>query len=155
MNNWVKSTLGVSLAAFLVLIATYGAQLVEAIKALWLLLIEASKTAPLGLSSFGVAFGLAVLSRWFLRKWIPHLKCPLSRDFIIDGAALLIGVSVTWLQMAANAPIDRLNALWIGLAAGLSAPLAYNFFAALVGLIGRAMKNAMDAGDMNEKGDMP
>lgn len=148
MNSWVKSTLGVSVAAFIVLIATYGAQLAEAVKALWLLTLEASKTAPLGLASFVIAFALAVLSRWFLRKWIPRLKCPLSRDFIIDGAALLIGMSVSWLQMAANTPVDRLNALWIGLAAGLSAPLAYNFFAALGGLVGRAMKNAMDAGDM-------
>ena len=148
MNNWLKGSLGVGFAGFIVLLAQYGEKLALAIKALWILTLEASQDAPLGLSAFFIALGLAVLSRWFLRKWVPHLKCPLSRDFIIDAAALLTGITVVWLQMQGAGPIARLNALWIGLAAGLSAPLLYNFLAALGGLAGRALKDAMDAGDM-------
>lgn len=140
MNNWIKGSIGVSLASFIVLLATYGAQLATSMKALWMLMLDASASAPLGLASFVIALGLATLSRWFLRKWTPHLKCPLSRDFIIDTAALLIGVTVVWLQMQSAGPVARLNALWIGLAAGWSAPLVYNGLAAVFGLLGRTLR---------------
>jgi hypothetical protein len=148
MNGIIKSTIGVSLAGFVVLLATYGKQLAESINALWILTLEASKSAPMGLVSFMIALGLATLSRWFLRKWVPDLKCPLSRDFIIDAAALVMGVTVVWLQMQGGDALDRLNALWIGLAAGLFAPLLYNGLAAVFGLLGRALKNAVVSGDM-------
>lgn len=153
MNNFIKSTIGVSLVGFLVLIATYGKQLAESLGALGILLFRASDAAPLGLASFVIALALCLLSRYFLRKWLPDLRCPLSRDFIIDAAALAVGISVVWLQMAGTGvAVDRLNALWIGLAAGLGTPLAYNGLAAFFGLVGRAAAEALKAGDMNDGG---
>lgn len=140
MNNWMKSTLGVTAAGLIVLIATYGKQLAEAFRALWLFTVEMSDSAPLGLTTFAIALSIATLSRWFVRKWVPHLKCPLSRDFIVDASALLIAVTVTLLQMWGGGPSARLSALWAGIGAGLLAPLLYNGLAAVFGLIGRTLQ---------------
>jgi len=142
MNKFVKGTLGITIAGLFVLLATYGKPLAEAIEALWSLLLKASDDAPLGVASFALALTLATLSRGFLLKYMPAFRCFKSRDFVIDSAALLVGMAVTWLQMAAADPLARLNALWIGLIAGLAAPLVYNAFVALFALIGRTMRPA-------------
>lgn len=150
MNNWIKSSLGVTVAGLIVLFATYGQPFVEALKALWLLVLDMSKSAPLGLASFGIALSLATGSRWFMRKWVPYIAgCPLSRDFIVDASALVIGVTVTMAQMWGS-PQDRLSALWLGVGAGLVAPLLYNGLAAVFGLLGRGM-HAMTPAPRSER----
>lgn len=142
MNNWMKSTLGVTLAGIVVLLATYGKQLAEAFNALWLFLLAMSESAPLGLASFAVALSIATLSRYYLRKWTPTLKCPLSRDFVVDMATLLVGMTVALVQMWNGGAADRMSALWLGIGAGLAAPFLYNGLAAVFGLMARGLRAA-------------
>jgi len=140
VNNWIKSTFGASLVGLIYIVATQGKDFASGALALWMLLLNAAKTAPLGLASFGIALVLSVLSRYFLRKHLPQLRCPLSRDFLIDAAAVVVGIAAVWFQMSHLAPIDRVNALWIGLVAGLAAPHVYNLLAALGGLVVRSIR---------------
>lgn len=142
MNNWVKSGIGVSVAGLIVLIATYGTQLAEALLALWLLMIQMTDSAPLGLASFFLALSLATASRWFLCKWVPAFDGePRARDFLIDTAALVIGISITLVQMWSGGPQARLSALWLGIGAGLVAPIIYNGLSAAIALGVRALRS--------------
>ncbi len=142
MNNWIKSGIGVSVAGLIVLLATHGTQLAEALLALWLLMIQMTDSAPLGLASFFVAVSLATLSRWFLCKWVPQVEGePRARDFLIDCAAVVIGMTVAMVQMWSGGPQARLSALWLGIGAGLVAPLLYNGMSTLVSLGTRALRS--------------
>ncbi len=142
MNNWIKSGIGVSVAGLIVLLATHGTQLAEALLALWLLMIQMTDSAPLGLASFFVAVSLATLSRWFLCKWVPQVEGePRARDFLIDCAAVVIGTTVAMVQMWSGGPQARLSALWLGIGAGLVAPLLYNGLSTLASLGARALRS--------------
>jgi hypothetical protein len=132
MNGGVKSVFGVSLAGLFIVLAVNGAAFVQAAQAAWLFLLSLSTTAPLGVSSFFMASALAIVSQPFLRKWLPHLRCPMSREFIIESAALGIGVGVMWAQL------HTLNGLLLGLLAGFSAPYIQKGIAACIALAGRA-----------------
>lgn len=134
MNGWLKSSIGVSLAGLLVLLATNGAGLAEALMRLWQVMLRFSETAPLGLSSFLLALGLAVVSQPFLRKFVPDLRCPLSRDFLIESAALVIAL------IAMLAQVRDVYGWMLGLLAGFMAPLVFKGAAALVGLTWRALQ---------------
>lgn len=147
MNSWIKSIGGVSLAGMFVLLATYGKQLAEAGMALWMFVLDAGRTAPLGVASFFVAIALAVSSRYFLRKWLPDLKCPLSRDFLVDATAVVIGLVTVWVQMLDVAPVERIKALWIGAMAGFIAPHVYNGLAAIGGLLTRPVRHLLEKTD--------
>lgn len=134
MNGWVKSTLGVSLGGLIVLLATNGAALAEALTSLWLVMLRFSDSAPLGLSSFLLALTMAVVSQPFLRRWTPDLKCPLSRDFLIEAAALVIALAVMLAQ------VRDLFGWMLGLLAGFMAPLVFKGLAALCGLVWRGLQ---------------
>lgn len=134
MNGVAKSTLGISIAGLLVLIATNGAALAEALQGLWLVMLKFSDTAPLGLSSFLLALALAVVSQPFLRKWMPHLRCPMSRDFLIESAALAIALAVMLAQ------VRDLKGWMLGLLAGFMAPYVFKGLAAIGSLAWRAMQ---------------
>lgn len=134
MNTWTKSTLGVSVAGLIVLLATHGTALAEALTKLWLVMLRFSDSAPLGLSSFLLALGIAVVSQPFLRRWMPALRCPMSRDFLIDAAALAIGLAVMLAQ------VRDLFGWLLGILAGFAAPLVFKGLAALVGLAWRALQ---------------
>lgn len=129
MNGIVKSTLGISIGGLLVLIATNGPALAEALNGLWLVLLKFSETAPLGLSSFLLSLALGVASQPFLRRWMPALRCPLSRDFLIDSSAIVIALAVMLAQMRS------LQGWMLGLLAGFMAPHVFRGLAALGGLI--------------------
>lgn len=134
MNTAAKSGLLVIITAVVTLFATHGSAFFDAMSAGWLFLLKMTEGAPLGLTSFLLALALGVASQPFLHRWVPRLKCPLSREFIIESAALLIGVGVMWAQLR------TLPALLLGLLAGLSAPYAYKGVAAVAGLVARALK---------------
>ena len=117
MNAVAKSTVGMSLAGIVVLLAMYGAAFWSALEAGWLFLLKLADTAPLGLTSFLMALEMAIAVQPFLRKWVaPHVHCQDSRDFLVESAALAVGVLVMWAQTRS------LQGLLLGLLAGLLAP---------------------------------
>ncbi|PZQ30381.1 MAG: hypothetical protein DI562_07215 [Stenotrophomonas acidaminiphila] len=136
MNKLITSTFGVSLAALLVLLAANGRGLAEAITGLWQVMLRFSDTAPMGLVSFLFSLALAVASQPFLRKWMPSLKCPLSREFLIETAALAIALIAQLLQ------VSDLKGWMLGLLAGFMAPYVFKGLAALSGLALRGLQKA-------------
>lgn len=122
-TGWTITWAGI--AAALTLLATNGAALLEVITGVWLFLVKLSDTAPLGLASFLLALGLGVASRPFLLRYMPPMPCRQSRDFVIDTAALVIGVGVMFAQLR------TLNGALLGLLAGFAAPLVARGIAAL------------------------
>jgi hypothetical protein len=133
MNNWLKSTIGVSLAGFIIILAANGAAFFEALQAGWLFLLKLGASAPLGLSSFLLALAMAVAAQPFLRKWLPqHVRCIESREFLIESIALAIGIGVMYGQLR------TLNGLLLGILAGLLAPYLQKGIAMLVALSLRA-----------------
>ena len=133
MKTGMKSALGVSAAGLFVVIAANGANFVNAMKAAWLFLVMLAATAPLGVSSFALASALAIAAQPFARRWLPHLRCPMSREFIVESLALCIGVGVMWVQL------HTLNGLLLGLLAGFSAPYLQKGIAAGISLAWRAL----------------
>lgn len=139
MNNWFKSLFGVSGAAFLVLMATNGKELVAAFEAAFLFLDKLAETAPLGLGSFALASALAVVIQAFVHRYAASLPCPRSQDFALALVALVVGTGVMYLQLR------TLNGLLLGLLAGFSAPFLYQGVAAAWGaLIRSTTKETVD-----------
>jgi len=133
MNAWLKSTLGISAAGLLVLLAANGKALVDVLLAAWLFLLKLAATAPLGVSSFALALALAVLVQPFVRRWIaPLVACTASRDFLVESAALAVGFAVMWGQLRS------INGALLGILAGLLAPYVHKGAAALLALAWRA-----------------
>jgi hypothetical protein len=140
VNKFFKSTLGVSLAGLIVLLATNGAALVNAALGAWQFLLTLADTAPLGLSSFVLALALAVAAQPFVRKWIaPRVACLASREFVIESAALVIAIAVMWIQTR------DLSGLLLGILAGFAAPYVQKALAALGALAYRAYVGEPDA----------
>lgn len=117
MNRTGLTITWAGVGAALALIAANGAQLLELVTGVWLFLVKLSDTAPLGLASFALALALGILSRPFLVRYLPAMPCHVSREFLIDASALLIGVGVMFGQLR------TLNGLLLGLLAGFAAPL--------------------------------
>lgn len=128
MKGWkITST---AVIAVLGAVALNGGKPVEVATGAWLFLLNLSKTAPLGLSSFLLALALAVASRPFLLRYLPAMPCHASREFVIDTVALLTGFAVMFGQLR------TLNGALLGLLAGFAAPLVARGIAALWGLKG-------------------
>lgn len=140
MNNWLKSTIGISGAGLFALVALHGAKVAEALHGFSLFLFKLVEDAPLGVSSFALAVALAVATQPFLRKWLPVMPCRQSREFVIESAALAVGFGVMFGQMP-----TLLGAL-LGVLAGLLSPYLQKGVAAVVGLIARAAQTPK-AGD--------
>ncbi len=116
MNRWVHSVFGLSLAGLLVLLATHGPALIGVFGDAWALLLRVLAEAPAGLLSFALALTLAVVAQPWLRGALPVMRCELSREFLIESAALAIGFGVMWLQR------PTLTGALLGGLAGLAAP---------------------------------
>lgn len=124
-----KNVLGVSLAGLFVLFAMHGVGFFTSAEAGLLFADKMLEGAPLGLWSFLLALGLGIASRPFLLKWTPDFECPLSRDLLIDAAAVLIGIVVMWGQHR------TLNGLLLGMLAGFTAPYIYKGGRALIAVV--------------------
>lgn len=129
MNKWLQSTLGVSAAALMVLLASNGKALVEALEAAWLFLMKLVETAPMGLASFAMALTMAVLAQAFIARLADQLKCASSREVVKSAVSLLFGFAVMYLQL------PTVKGALLGLLAGFAGPFAFQAVAALCGLI--------------------
>lgn len=133
MNGFLKSAIGSVLFGVVYLFAAHGKAFFEAMQAGWLLVLRLASDAPLGLTSFLLAVALATASHAFLVRWLPTLRCPLSREFLIESAALAVGVGVMWVQM------PTLPSLMLGTLAGLVAPYLYKGVHTAFSLAARAL----------------
>lgn len=129
MNKWLQSTLGVSAAALLVLLASHGKSFIEALEASWVFLLKLVETAPMGLASFAMSLTMAVLAQAFIARVAEQLKCASSREVIRSAVSLLFGFAVMYLQL------PTVKGALLGLLAGFAGPFAYQAVAALCGLI--------------------
>jgi Na+/glutamate symporter len=136
MNNWFKSTLGISGAGLIALIALYGKGFLDAVQAAFLFLFNLAQDAPLGVGSFALALALAVVAQAFVSRFAATLPCPKSREFCTASLGLLIGTGVMWLQL------HNLDGLLLGLLAGFSSPFVYLSIAAVVSLLARTLRKA-------------
>ena len=107
-----KSATGVSLAAGLVLLATYGKQLVDAVVALPEMYRAFAAVLPFGAWSAILGFSLAAGFHTFARSW--H-----QRSLGIEIATIMIGITVTTIQLSSRTPADIISALLVGGGAGL------------------------------------
>lgn len=130
---------GVTLLAIFVAFATNGKAASDGLLGLWAVLLAFTKDAPLGVASFFLALALAVFSQPYLQKWLPDLKCHLSREFIIESAALAIGFGVMLAQLR------TLQGALAGILAGLLAPYLHKGIAAIWGLAGRGLRGVPPA----------
>lgn len=114
-----KTVTGTTLAGLFVLFALHGTGFFESAQAGLIFAGRLTEGAWLGFWSFLLALALGIASRPFLLKWTPDFECPLSRDLLIDAAAVLIGIVVMWGQHR------TLNGLLLGMLAGFTAPYLY------------------------------
>ncbi len=139
--NKANGTFLAGLVMLIAAIATNGTKFAEGMHAVWLFVIGLTDTAPLGLSSFLLATGLAVGAQAMLARWLPLFKCAKSRDLVTDVAAFAVGFGVMWLQTRGQAdPAARLNGLLLGALAGFMAPYVFKAVAAIVAMAVRKMQ---------------
>lgn len=112
LGETFKSATGVSLAAGIVLLATYGKGLVDAALAAPALYKAYASVLPHGLWSAVLGTILSGGFHTFARSW--HRK-----SLGIEVASILLGVTVVSVQLPSQEPSKLLNALIVGLVAGL------------------------------------
>lgn len=133
MNAWLKSTLGISAAGLLALVALHGKAFIASLEAAFLFLFKLAHDAPLGVGSFALALSLAVVAQAFVARFIV-VRCARSRDLIVAMLGLVIGTGVMWIQL------HTLDGLLLGLLAGFMSPFAYLTLAAVASLLASAMR---------------
>lgn len=139
--NKTNGTFIAGLVMLIAAIASNGSKFAEGMHAVWLFVVGMTDTAPLGLSSFLLATGLAVGVQAMLARWLPLFKCGKSRDLVTDVAAFVVGFGVMWLQTRGQAdPAARLNGLLLGALAGFMAPYVFKAAAAVVAMIARRLQ---------------
>ena len=131
MNKAVQSTLGISVAGLLVLLATNGAALIEAFHAAWLFMLALSKDAPLGLSSFVLAVALSVAVQLFVRRHWPA-RCAASRALGVDVIGIVVAFLAVWLQLRTS------FGMLLALLAGFVSPTVSRGVSALASLLRRS-----------------
>lgn len=125
MNEFSKWFTGTSVIGFIAVFALHGEAFFAALGALPTLLAAWSDHLPFGLRSFALSFALAALVFSYIRR---SFVCRQRREFVAEAMALSTALSVTLLQQYVAtgvedpAPGALLQAVWVGLLAGLAAP---------------------------------
>lgn len=126
MNNWIKSTLGLSVVGVFVLFAQYGAPFITALDGAFRFLFKLAADAPLGVTSFALAMGLAVGVQPLLYAAFKQMRRHESQEFVVMALALVVAVAAMWIQLR------TLQGLLLGLLAGFAAPHAYKGILVLI-----------------------
>jgi hypothetical protein len=113
LGDSFKSATGVSIAALFVLFATYGDAAVKAATAMPLMLKAFAANLPLGLWSGLLGTALSAGFHAFARSW--HKK-----SLGIEVASILLGMTAVAIQLPDRDPARLMNALIVGVVAGLS-----------------------------------
>lgn len=134
MNDKLKLLTGTGFIGLIWAFATYGKSLAEAVGAFVVLLGAFASNLPGGLKSYALSLAVAGLFYSFTRRW---LTCQhgARREFLSQLFALFVGIGVTLAQQYVTnkvAPPDLLQALLIGVLAGLSAPLCVQGLASFI-----------------------
>lgn len=140
-----KTTTGISWAtaiAVLAALAAHSGKIVEAMRGLWLLMVDWTSKSPLGLGSFFLALGMCILVSSFLDYWLARIRCPDSRQFVAAIAGISSALGVMWIQMAS------LQGLMLGVMAGLAGDLLFRAGRLLVRMVWRRLKPAIEEGGL-------
>lgn len=127
MNDLLKSLLGITGAGLFALFAIHGTAFFQSAIAGWLFLLKLAEDAPMGLSSFALALALGVVTQATLHHWVPRFANAALRQFVIESTALVVGISVMWIQL------HTLNSLLLGILAGFMAPWVQKGMCAVLG----------------------
>lgn len=125
---WVATAGGV-VATVLSALAMHGKGAIDALAGVPVLLQAWASGLPLGIWSFLLSLSLATLVWATAISKLPETRCGKQPHFSADTISLLVAVTVTVTQQFFAAEIGKgklLNALWLGLIAGLLAPYIGN-----------------------------
>lgn len=140
-----KTTTGISWAtaiAVLAALAAHSGKIIEALRGLWLLMVDWTSKSPLGLASFFLALGMCVLVSAFLDYWLARVRCSDSRLFVAALAGISSALGVMWIQMA------TLQGLMLGVMAGLAGDLVFRAGRLIIRVLWRRFKPTIDEGGL-------
>lgn len=134
MNEKLKWLTGTGFVGILFAFATYGEPLVRALAAFTTFIGAFASGLPGGLKSYALSLAVAGLLYSFTRNWLT-CRHGARREFLSQLFALFVGIGVTLAQQFVTDKVaapDLLQALLIGVLAGLSAPLCVQGMASLL-----------------------
>lgn len=132
MNDRIKALTGLTFGGLLVLLAANGKALIEAAASVPALIQAWSSVLPLGVWSTLLACFVAMGAWGFCLHWLPNTKDGRRPHFAAETMALAVAVGVTVGQKWGAPRGELLMAIWMGLAAGFSAPYLGKAIASLV-----------------------
>lgn len=124
MNGKIAGTTLGSLITLAILFGMHGEAVIKAASGLPALISAFASNLPGGFLSFLLSLALSGLSFSFVRRW-STCPNPERKEFLTHLFAVCFGLGVTVAQQYVTgkvSPPDLLQAIWIGLLAGLSAP---------------------------------
>lgn len=142
-ENPLKLAGGLTGGGLIVLFALYGDKFWVQARAAWLFMLELTKTAPLGVVAFFVAWVFGVLTILTLRRWVPAFRNKDARRFAIEAVGLVVSIALAWLQMR-GPDASTFSGVLFGVAAGLLAPLTATALFALTSSFRELLKAPVD-----------
>lgn len=118
--------------------------MIENIEAVWLFLLRLTETAPIGVWTFLIATIVPACLGPYLSRGLPPAWHPESRAFLVETAALLVGVALAWL------PWRTLPGLLVGIVAGLASPYVTKAWQAAIGVLGRYIARRLGEMDRDQ-----
>ena len=130
MNEKLKSTILVA-TALCGLMAVIGRDALPLLMALPKLASAWSAGLPFGLWSVAFALMVSICAWGFSVHWLPDLADGSRPQFAAAVIAILVAVGVTMTQVMGQPIPVKINAAWMGLTAGITAPTVANLIRSL------------------------
>lgn len=135
MSDQTKTATGLSaLGALFVLLAANGEKFWAGMLAAWKFLLAISDSSPLGVGAFFSALAFATCVTIILRRFLPNPANAHRRAVVIEFTAIAVALLVASIQVT-----QPINAVMVGLMAGLSASLGARVVMALATWIGNLL----------------